>query len=124
VRRYEEIAFRVAYQITREATEAEDAAQDAFVKAFYALASFRPGAPFRPWLLRIVANESRNRRVANRRRANQALRAGGDIPHADTRPSPEGIALASEQRAALLAGQRDPLGRRVSVGMGKVFAGP
>jgi RNA polymerase sigma factor (sigma-70 family) len=103
VRRYEELAFRVAYQITREAAEAEDAAQEAFVKAYYALGSFRPGAPFRPWLLRIVANEARNRRVATQRRAHLALRAGEDLPRADAAPSPEVMALAGEQRATLLA---------------------
>ena len=62
MRRYQEVAFRTAYLVTREAGEAEDAAQEAFVKAYYALARFRTDAPFRPWLLRIVANEARNRR--------------------------------------------------------------
>jgi RNA polymerase sigma-70 factor (ECF subfamily) len=103
VQRYQELAFRAAYQITREAAEAEDAAQEAFVKAYYALAGFRPGAPFRPWLLRIVANEARNRRVATQRRARLALRAGEELPRADTAPSPEAAALVAEQRAALLA---------------------
>src|SRR3982074_1983701 len=61
VRRYQQLAFRTAYVITGSAADAEDAAQDGFVKAYMALASFRPGAEPRPWLLRIVANEARNR---------------------------------------------------------------
>jgi RNA polymerase sigma-70 factor (ECF subfamily) len=103
VQRYQELVFRAAYQITREAAEAEDAAQEAFVKAYYALAGFRPGAPFRPWLLRIVANEARNRRVATQRRAQLALRAGEELPGNATAPSPEAAALVAEQRAVLLA---------------------
>ena len=48
--------------------------QDAFVKAYYALPRFRPGAPFRPWILRIVANEARNRGRSTRRREDLTLR--------------------------------------------------
>ena len=47
VRDQEEIAFRTAYLITRNAADAEDAAQTALVKAFYALPRFRSGAPLR-----------------------------------------------------------------------------
>ena len=39
----------------------EDAAQEAFIKAYRKLGTFSPGAPFRPWFLRIVANEARPR---------------------------------------------------------------
>ena len=48
VRRYTEMAFRAAYVVTGSAPDAEEAAQDAFVKAFRALHRFRAGAPFRP----------------------------------------------------------------------------
>ena len=61
VTRYQGIAFRVAWLVVHNRGDAEDAVQDAFVKAYYALPRFRPGAPFRPWILRIVANEARNR---------------------------------------------------------------
>jgi hypothetical protein len=53
---FAEIAFRTAYLVTADAAEAEDAAQEAFVKAYRALDRFREGSPFRPWLLRIVGN--------------------------------------------------------------------
>ena len=52
VRRYQGLAVRVGQLITDDAAEAEDAAQEAFVKAYYALGRLRPGAPFRPWPLR------------------------------------------------------------------------
>jgi RNA polymerase sigma factor (sigma-70 family) len=103
VHAYQGIAFRTAYVIARNASDAEDAAQDGFVKAWRALGRFRAGAPFRPWLLRIVANEARNRRRSAGRRANLALRAATQEPSGDAAPSPEAALLSSEQRAALLA---------------------
>ena len=100
--RYQALATRVAYLATGDAAEAEDAAQEAFVKAYYALARFHRGAPFRPWLLRIVANEAHNRQKAGRRRADLALRAGGAGQHDRVAPSLEAAVLATERRAALL----------------------
>lgn len=97
VTRYQSLAQRTAYVITRDAAAAEDAAQEAFVKAYRALGSFRPGAPLRPWLLRIVANEAINRaKSASRHRTVELslveARAG------DPEGSPEAHALASERR--------------------------
>jgi RNA polymerase sigma-70 factor (ECF subfamily) len=103
VRRYQDVAFRVAYLITGDAEEAKDAAQSAFIKAYYALPRFRTGAPLRPWLLRIVANEARNRRTAAGRHPTLALSAAVDRPSGDAAPSPEEAALADERRRALLA---------------------
>jgi RNA polymerase sigma-70 factor (ECF subfamily) len=103
VRRHAEIAFRTAYLITRSAADAEEAAQDGFLKAHRALRRFRPGAPFRPWLLRIVANEARNHRRAAGRRAALELRAGEERLREDAAPSPEASLLAATERAALLA---------------------
>jgi RNA polymerase sigma factor (sigma-70 family) len=103
VRDHEELAFRTAYLITRNAADAEDAAQAALVKAFYALPRFRREAPLRPWLLAIVANEARNRRRGGGRREALALRAAHELPSGDSAQSPEGRLLAAEQRAELLA---------------------
>ena len=102
IREHQEIAFRTAYLITRNAAVAEDAAQAGLVKAFYALPRFRRGAPLRPWLLTIVANEARNRRRSAGRREGLALRAAHDLPLGDAAPSPEGSLLAAELRATLL----------------------
>jgi RNA polymerase sigma-70 factor (ECF subfamily) len=67
VRRYQDVAFRTAWIIVRDAQDAEDVTQAAFIKAWLAIDRFHAGAPFRPWLLRIVANEAKNS-VQSRRR--------------------------------------------------------
>ena len=92
--------------------DADEVAQDAFVKAWYGLAGFRREAPFRPWLLRIVANEARNRRRAAGRRAGHELRFAADRAAApgEAAPSPEAAVLVTETRrsvAAALAGLPD-----------------
>ena len=103
VRRYETIAFRTAWVITGSAADAEEAAQDGFVKAHRALGRFREGAPLRPWLLTIVANEARNRvRSAGRREA-LALRVAEERRPDGAVPPPEAALLADQPRAELLA---------------------
>ncbi len=103
VEEHQTIAFRTAYLITGSAADAEDAVQEGFVKAFYALGRFRPDAPFRPWVLRIVANEARNRRRSAGRRERLALRAAEDPLSGGAVPSPEAALLVAEERAELLA---------------------
>src|ERR687894_614222 len=75
VHAHESIAFRTAWLITGSPAEAEEAAQDAFLKAHRSLRRFRECAPFRPWLLAIVANEARNRPVGGGRRERLGVRA-------------------------------------------------
>jgi RNA polymerase sigma factor (sigma-70 family) len=103
VQAYQGIAFRTAYLVVGDASEAEDAAQEGFVKAFYAMNRFRPGAPFRPWILQIVANEARNRRRSAGRRTALVMRTAADAPSGEAAPSPEAAMLTSEQREELLA---------------------
>jgi RNA polymerase sigma-70 factor (ECF subfamily) len=102
VRRYQDVAVRTAHLICPE-TDADDAVQEAFIKAFDALPRFREGSPIRPWLLRIVANEARNRRRSAGRRQGLALRAADAVSPAGAAPGPEQIVMAAEQRAELLA---------------------
>jgi RNA polymerase sigma-70 factor (ECF subfamily) len=103
VRAHEQTAFRLAYVITGNAADAEDAAQEAFTKAWRSLRRFRAAEPLRPWLLRIVANEARNRRRTAGRRARLALRAERAEVSGDAAPSPEDALLAGEARGRLLA---------------------
>ena len=105
VRLHQQIAFRTALVLTRNTADAEDASQDAFVKAWRALARFDASRPFRPWLLAIVANEARNRRRGAGRRDALAIRAGGDAQRAGPADagSPEGALLVAERDAALAA---------------------
>lgn len=59
---HQEPVFRLAYLILGDAADAEDVAQEAFVRAYLALARFDANRPLRPWLLSIAANLARNRR--------------------------------------------------------------
>jgi RNA polymerase sigma factor (sigma-70 family) len=80
IRRHQQVAYRTAYAVCGDATEAEDAIQEAFIKAHRALWRFRAGAPFRPWLLRIAANEARNRRRSAGRREHLAVMVAAGLP--------------------------------------------
>ncbi|MFF3319507.1 RNA polymerase sigma factor [Streptomyces sp. NPDC003035] len=69
VRAHTAVALRAAVACGAGA-EAEDVVQQAFFKAYRSLGRFQEGAAFRPWLLRIVVNETRNTvRSAGRQRA-------------------------------------------------------
>lgn len=103
IQEHQTIAFRTAYLITASAADAEDAVQEAAVKAYRALGRFRAGNPFRSWFLAIVANEARNRRRSAGRRERLALRAAEDPLSGGAVPSPEAAILEAEQRAELLA---------------------
>src|SRR3954468_5536522 len=90
VRAHQDIAFRTACVLAGSAADAEEAAQEAFVKAWRALPRFRAGAPFRPWLLAIVGNEARNRRRSAGGHVGLAARAAGSEPvSGGAAPSPE-----------------------------------
>lgn len=56
--------FRLAYLFLGDSGEAEDIAQETFLRAYRSLGSFDAGRPLRPWLLSITANLARNRRRA------------------------------------------------------------
>jgi RNA polymerase sigma-70 factor (ECF subfamily) len=103
VQRYQQIAFRTAYVITGSSADAEDAAQEGFVKAYRALDRFRLDADLRPWLLRIVANEARNRVRSSGRRHQLELRLTEGFRPGDAAPSPEAVAIAADERRRLLA---------------------
>jgi len=98
---YQRAALQVAYVIA--GPDAEDATQEAFVKAFRALGRFRSGSPFRPWLLRIVANEARNQRRGAARRAGLTLRLAERPPGGPGfERSPEDAVLGALSRAELV----------------------
>jgi RNA polymerase sigma factor (sigma-70 family) len=88
VRAHQDIAFRTACVLAGSAADAEEAAQEAFVKAWRALPRFRAGAPFRPWLLAIVANEARNRRRSAGRRERLVLRVAAGVTVAGGKDEP------------------------------------
>jgi RNA polymerase sigma factor (sigma-70 family) len=98
VGRYRVPALRVAYGIAGD--EAEDAVQDAFVKSFRKLDTFRTDAAFRPWLFTIVANEARNRRRASSRRTRLDLQVRDEPMLAGV--AVEDVVAQHDQRRQLL----------------------
>jgi RNA polymerase sigma-70 factor (ECF subfamily) len=101
VRRYESLAFRTAYLLSGDPAEAEDAAQDAFIRAYRALGTFQLGRPFRPWLLRIVANQAINRRKAEARRQGLVERFGAFLRSGGGPPSVEAQVVEGERSDTL-----------------------
>lgn len=80
VRRHERAAVRVAAVVSGSTADALDITQEAFVKAFASMASYRATGSVRSWLLRIVANEAKNdvrSRVRRRSRDTRDARAHG-----------------------------------------------
>lgn len=61
IEKYQKMAFTLAFNILLNREDAEEATQDAFVKAFSALSTFKREAKFSTWLYRIVLNTSLNR---------------------------------------------------------------
>jgi RNA polymerase sigma-70 factor (ECF subfamily) len=98
---YQAAVIRVAQRLVGEKQEAEDVAQETFIRAHKALPTFDRSRPLGPWLYRIATNLSFNR--LKRRRSTVAL-LGDDnepLPLPDAAPGPEGYLLRSEAQARL-----------------------
>jgi RNA polymerase sigma factor (sigma-70 family) len=118
VRIHQGVALRVAYLITRDHAEAEDVAQDAFVKAYRSLGRIDPARPFRPWILTIVRNESLNRRRRAGRQERLQTRLASEAGSGDSAQSPESLALDAEMHRGILeAMDRLPQRQRLVVGL-------
>jgi RNA polymerase sigma-70 factor (ECF subfamily) len=98
VERYERAVYHLAYRTVREVEEAKDACQEAWMKAYRALASFRPGAKFATWIFTICY------RVCCDRLAKRKRFTGEEPPDvADPGAGPENAFVASEDAARLRA---------------------
>src|SRR5206468_2342256 len=104
-------ALRISYQYLRDAAEADEAVQDAFVKVFAHIASYREAWPFEVWFTRILINGCLDRRKARARRdrwfvtstdASPADEARASV-HAPTVANPEARLLARDRRARMAA---------------------
>jgi RNA polymerase sigma-70 factor (ECF subfamily) len=116
-------ASRIAFQYLRDAAEADEAVQDAFVKVFSHLTSYREAWPFAVWFTRILINGCLDRRKSRARRTRwfapadaatgveEAIPAFGGTGHSD----PEERLLARERRARLVAAVDRLDGRQRSV---------
>ena len=87
VRRYQGLVVARAFAILRDRADAEDAAQDAFIRAFRSLDRLRSGDAFGNWLLRTVANVAK--RLASRRRNRPQSLHDGDAVHHQQPARPE-----------------------------------
>jgi RNA polymerase sigma-70 factor (ECF subfamily) len=81
VQQHQEAVFRLAYLILGDADDAQDVAQETFIRAYDNLDRFDPDRPIRPWLLQIAKNLARNRRRALGRYWNALNRAIRAAPH-------------------------------------------
>ena len=113
VRAHQAVAHRAAYLITRSAEDAEEAVQDGMVKAWRALDRFREGAPFRPWLMRIVTNEALNKVRGRKRRRTREMLAP---LQAAAPPAEEGALGRVEAERLLAAVDRLPEKYRLAIG--------
>lgn len=105
VRAHTQVALRAAVAFGA-GDDAEDVVQTSFLKAYQSLDRFREGGAFRPWLLQIVVNETRNTvRSAVRLRAlagREAVLLGAEPPIPESL-DPAMAAVADERRVELLA---------------------
>src|SRR5688572_657506 len=111
VARHQRRASRIAFHYLRDAAEADEAVQDAFIKAYSHLASFREELPFEVWFTRILINGCLDRIKARTRRERWIVpmpgSQGSDRDFVESTPgsgpSPEEQLLARERRQRLAA---------------------
>jgi len=124
-------ALRIAFQYLRDAAEADEAVQDAFVKVFSHIGSYREAWPFEVWFTRILINGCLDRRKARVRRDrwivpsdDPAAAVGADrrmpvhhAAHSTAHADPEARLLARERRARMTAAVERLEGRQRTVFM-------
>jgi RNA polymerase sigma-70 factor (ECF subfamily) len=105
-------ALRLAYHYLRDTAEADEAVQDAFVKVFTHIGSYREAWPFEVWFTRILINGCLDRRKARARRDRwfvasedepAAYDAGLETIGGSSEPNPEQRLLAQERHGTLSA---------------------
>ncbi len=109
-KRYNQTLFRTARAILREDAEAEDAVQEAYLKAIRGIASFRSDARLSTWLVRITVNEALGR-LRKAKRAAEVIPLAGDLgewaenhdPMDENTPTPEEETLRAEARRIMEA---------------------
>ena len=98
VRRYQRSVFGVCLRMLGRREDAEDAAQEAFLRLFRHLDKWDPARPLRPWLMTITANRCR---TALTRRKRKGALLPGDLDPADSSVAPCDADLAEELQLAV-----------------------
>src|SRR5262249_52320354 len=103
VKRYDTRLFRIAQHVTHNREDAEDAVQEAFLKAFRNLSKFQEKAQFSTWLIRITVNESlmKLRKQRYTREVPIETDSHEKIESVDWSPNPEQLYRTSELRNIL-----------------------
>ena len=104
VERYRQRVWRLAYQILRDREDAWDCAQEAFVRAFHSLSSFRGQSAFYTWLFRITVNVATDRQRA---RGAQARAFGAERVPEEEWGAPRRIPGGGPDKVAVQAEQRE-----------------
>ena len=109
VRRYDRKLHRIAQHVTHNKEDAQDAVQEAFLKAFQNLSQFREDATFSTWLIRITINQSlmklRKQRLIKKVFLDEDFQPDRDMHPmevADWAPNPEQLYRATELRDFLI----------------------
>jgi RNA polymerase sigma-70 factor (ECF subfamily) len=105
---HQQFVYNLAWRALGDAREAEDLAQEAFVRAWLALPNFRGQARFRTWLYRIVTNLCYNR-LPRLRRELAALGEAAVLAQPDERQPDPAASLEAAERQAFLREQIDRL---------------
>jgi RNA polymerase sigma-70 factor (ECF subfamily) len=100
VKRYQERIYATVYHMTSNHEDANDLAQDSFIKAFQALKSFKGGSSFYTWLYRIAVNKTINFLKQRKNRVSLSL---NDLDF-NTENNPDLVALISEKTPRREAG--------------------
>jgi RNA polymerase sigma-70 factor (ECF subfamily) len=97
VETYQDAMVRLGWRLFRRAPEAQDFAQDVFVRVFEKRRQYNPNRPLQPWLYAVAINLGRERM-----RKQREFPAGDDLPEGSVKPEAEDQLLREEQKQQVL----------------------
>lgn len=95
VDQYKSFAYTIAYKVTENKFDAEEVAQDAFIKAYHYLKGFKRGARFSTWLYRIVFNTA----ISYKRKNKRVFQS---IDHTENHPGESDNALEKDDKSIFI----------------------
>jgi RNA polymerase sigma factor (sigma-70 family) len=100
VERYQDMVYNLCYKVLLDEDEAKDAAQEAFIKAYQSLSSFREESKFSTWLYRIASNEALGKTRKKKRSA--PLEEARHMPTEESAGGSASASLQQEERSRYL----------------------